>query len=68
MVDYRAMKQSVDEKDSIEDHHQDKVDALKGRFNIELLSFVGICIGFTLSLYNVVRTHKQIKNQIKNLD
>ncbi len=68
MVNYKAMQQSADEKDTITDHHQDKMDALRGRFAIEMLSFVGILIGFTLSAFNVVRTHKQIRKEIQNMD
>lgn len=68
MVDYRAMNESADEKSTITEHHQDKVSALKTRFIIEGLSFLGITIGFTLSLWNVLRTRKQISQQLKNLD
>ena len=32
MVDYKAMQNSSNEKETIADHHQDKVDALRGRF------------------------------------
>jgi len=68
MVDYQAMQNSSDEKSTIQDHHQDKVDALRSRFAVEILSFLGITIGFSLSFFNVMRTHKQIRSQIKNLD
>lgn len=68
MVDYKAMQNSSDEKSTIAEHHQDKVDALRGRFAVEMLSFLGIAIGFSLSFFNVLRTRRQIRTQIKNLD
>ena len=68
MVNGEDLKKTGDEKEAIAEHHEDKVSQLRSRFFIETLAFMGVTIGFTLSLYNVWRTHTQIQSQIKTLD
>lgn len=68
MDNFKAGNKKEGERAAISEHHEDKVNALKNRFFIETLSFLGITIGFTLSLYNVWRTRQQIEKQLNNLD
>ncbi len=68
MVNSEDLQDTGDEKEAIAEHHQDRVAQLRSRFFIETLAFMGVTIGFTLSLYNVWRTHRQIQGQINNLN
>ena len=57
-----------DEKRAISSHNDEKAQAIKTRFAIEALSFLGITIGFSLSLYNSYRNYKNLPKQLNNLD
>jgi hypothetical protein len=56
------------EKKVISSHNDDKAKAIKTRFTIEALSFMGICIGFSLSLYNTYRSYRNLNQQLNDIN
>jgi len=57
-----------DEKKAISSHNNEKTKAIKTRFAIEALSFLGITIGFSLSLYNTYRNYKNLNQQLNGAE
>ena len=66
MVDAKEME-FRDEKAAISNHNSDKIKAIKTRFTIETLSFLGITIGFTLSMFNTYRSYKNLNNELNKV-
>lgn len=56
-----------DEQHKIADHNSDKVKAIKTRFTIETLSFLGITIGFSLALFNTYRSWKHLQKELNGV-
>jgi hypothetical protein len=56
-----------DEQHKIADHNSDKIKAIKTRLSIEMLSFLGITIGFSLSLFNTYRSYKNLQNELNGV-
>ena len=66
MADIKKME-FRDEKTSISQHNSDKIKAIKTRFTIETLSFIGITIGFSLSMFNTYRSYKNLNNELNKI-
>jgi|TARA_R110000824_G_scaffold299439_3_gene487519 hypothetical protein len=56
------------EKKVISSHNDEKTKAIKTRFAIEALSFLGITIGFSLSLYNTYRNYRNLNQQLNGIE
>jgi|TARA_Y100000034_G_C6529101_1_gene227949 hypothetical protein len=56
-----------DEQHKIANHNASKINAIKTRFTIEALSFLGITIGFSLSLFNTYRSYKNLQNELNGV-
>ena len=61
-------EEMASEKLAISNHNSEKAKAIKTRFTIEALSFLGITIGFSLSLYNTYRSYRNLNNQLNNIN